>query len=239
MIQKVETRSMVLYGAAISSGDKAPSPETAARAMPLWAPAEPIGAPATPAVRPERVERTALPADHPALRRPLPVVCGNEATFNFDRCHQGKKCEATVCIYYHSDKEKRCPWSMSNDCQHMKNGHCRMGLHVDIAAICETFTLDLECPAQAMERLQKLVVQPAAHGASFSRLVVFGLAFIRKGLLKKFFEHMPLLHEIILPDRKREPNLLVVLCDILEDCWKLVPRLRTVVFEDGAEELLW
>ena len=150
------------------------------------------------------MERPPLPPDHPALRRPLPVVCGNEPTFNLDKCFHGKKCDATVCIYWHSEKEKRCPWFTSNDCEHIKYGHCRMGLHIDVKAVCETFAVDLECPVQAIERLRKLESQPAAHGASFVRIVVFGIAFVRKGLLKKFLEHMPLLHEIVLPDRKRE-----------------------------------
>ncbi len=185
------------------------------------------------------MEQPPLPPDHPALRRPLPVVCGNEPAFNLDKCFHGKKCDATVCIYWHSEKEKRCPWFTSNDCEHIKDGHCRMDLHIDVKAVCETFTVDLECPVQAIERLRKLESQPAAHGASFVRIVVFGIAFVRKGLLKKFLEHMPLLHEIVLPDRKREPNLLVALCDIVEDCSKSNPRLRSVVFEDGVDELLW
>ena len=95
------------------------------------------------------MERPPLPPDHPALRRPLPVVCGNEPTFNLDKCFHGKKCDATVCIYWHSEKEKRCPWFTSNDCEHIKDGHCRMGLHIDVKAVCETFTVDLECPVQA------------------------------------------------------------------------------------------
>ena len=70
-------------------------------------------------------------------------------------------------------------------------------------------------------------------------LVVFGYSALREGFLKKFVTQMKNLHVMKLPDREREPNLLVHLCDMVEDCAETNPALRDVVFTDDTLEPLW
>ena len=42
-----------------------------------------------------------------------------------------------------------------------------------------------------------------------------------------------------MPDRKREPNLLVYLTDVCEKTAERAPRLQKVISEDGTVEHLW
>ena len=60
----------------------------------------------------------------------------------------------------------------------------------------------------------------------------------RPGLLR-LLEAPPLLHELVLPDRNKESNLLNFLCYIMEQCAHSTPRLRTVIFNGNCLESLW
>ena len=75
--------------------------------------------------------------------------------------------------------------------------------------------------------------------ARYVRIVVRGFAQIRAALLQKIVEAMPLLHEMLLPDREWEPNLLVVLCDFVEPLAVSNPRLRSIIFKGEKIERLW
>ena len=175
-----------------------------------------------------------LPPEHPLLQRPLPRFAGGAAEPNLVKCRWGRNCSDNNCKFWHSDKETICPKS----CR-LLPGHCQLGLHIEASAVRETFSVDLECPQEAITKLQTLESEAAAYGAAFVRMVVFGIAYVRRGLLKKLLDRLPLVHELLLPDRKREPSLLVAVCDIVEGSWRMNPRLRTVVFADGVEEQLW
>jgi len=110
---------------------------------------------------------------------------------------------------------------------------------VAVADVCQTLEIDLEQPTQCLERLRKLADRPYDELAAYVRLVVFGFAMVREKILKRILDLLPLLHEIMLPDRKREPSILVCLCDIVETCAKTNPGLHNVIFEDNTVESLW
>merc|ERR1740123_1628254 len=174
----------------------------------------------------------------PAFEHPLPVVGGGDSQWNVERCFSGKHCENSRCKYWHSDSEKRCKRYALGGCDMLVSGRCPDGLHVDVSDIKLTCTVDLERPAQAVARLRDLEAQPS-ECAKYVRIVVYGFAAIRSALLKKFLEALPLLHEIALPDRARDPTLLVFLCDLVEQCAKSNPRLQDAIFEDKSMEALW
>jgi len=75
--------------------------------------------------------------------------------------------------------------------------------------------------------------------ANYVRLVVYGFAAIYKDLLRKLLEYMPLVHVMVLPDRERDPHLLVSLSHIVELLGTSNPRLREVVFSGGVVEAIW
>ena len=101
------------------------------------------------------------------------------------------------------------------------------------------FAIDLESPDDCHERLKRLGATPAHERAAIVTLVVFGYCALREGFLKKFVTQMKNLHVMKLPDREREPNLLVYLCDMVEGCRETNPALRDVVFADDTLESLW
>ena len=180
---------------------------------------------------------------NPCLERKCPVVAKNcDSTWNLRACEAGLKCPSVSCECYHSEAERRCH-------DFITKGSCADGdgcplLHVRTAdEVVATYAVDLESPADAVARLSQVSAMPLHVRARYVRLVVWGFAGLREEILKKFLKLFPLLHEMVLPDRKREANLLVYLCDILEDCASSNPRLRDTVFQDTlmveCPEQLW
>merc|ERR1712242_596680 len=101
-------------------------------------------------------------------------------------------------------KERRCKRHARGGCDHPQGSECPEGLHVDVAAICLTFTVDLESPVDAIKLLSELESKSLDDRAQCVRLVVYGFALLRRALLRKFFEALPLLHELVLPDRSED-----------------------------------
>ena len=118
-------------------------------------------------------------------------------------------------------------------------GRCIGGLHVMMTNICQTLTVDLESTTDAKIRLRSLQARTPDQCARYVRIVVYGFAGLRAALLKDILKRLPLLHEIVLPDHARDPCLLVVLCDMIEECGCSTPRLRDVIFEDNSVQQLW
>jgi len=110
---------------------------------------------------------------------------------------------------------------------------------VRVSSVTKVFTVNLESSADAMRRLRWLEVQPLEERAQYVRMVVYGFALVRVQLLQRLLESMPLLHEVMLPDRMPDATLCVFLCDIVEKCAKSNPRLRDVIFRNNKVEFLW
>lgn len=99
--------------------------------------------------------------------------------------------------------------------------------------------VDLENPKQAYQLLKALQQTRPDELAKYVRITVKGFAWIRAAVLHAIVETMPSLHEMWLPDREWELNLLVVLCDFVEPLCDTNPRLREIVFKDYRKEALW
>merc|ERR1712086_584477 len=97
--------------------------------------------------------------------------------------------------------------------------------------VCEVLSVDL-----AGTRARHLQSELNARAI---RLVVYSYAALYNGLLRKILAQLPLLHELVLPDRERDPHLLACLSDLLERVGTRNPRLRDVVFSDGKVEAMW
>ena len=75
--------------------------------------------------------------------------------------------------------------------------------------------------------------------AQYVRLSVSGFSVIRAQMLIRVLRMMPLVHEIVLPDRLMENNFFISLITVLEECAQYNPRLCEVVFADGSAESIW
>jgi len=173
-------------------------------------------------------------------QRPLPKFAENskDERWRVERCFDKFQCQNLDCNFYHMECEKRCKeFSETGTC---KDGDNCKDLHVLPDKITQTLTIDLESPADAVARLRAMEKKSRNDLACYARIVVYGFAGLREELLKKFLKLFPFLHEIVLPDRTREPNLLVYLCDIVEALQMIhcCPNLRKVCFEDGGSEQL-
>ena len=176
-------------------------------------------------------------------QHPLPNVGGGDESWNIDKCANGQKCEHKNCMFYHSDNERRCrKWCLFNqpcDFYREGGGRCIGGLHVKVHDVNQTFQVDLENTPEALHLLRKLERESPDARARYVRITVSGFAMVRRKLLGKFLDLMPLLHELVLPDRINNDHLLLFLTDVVEGCARSNPRLQKVVFEDGSEENLW
>jgi len=158
--------------------------------------------------------------------------------WKLDRCYDKYACEKLDCQFYHSQIEKRClDFVTTGICE---TEECK-DLHVLPEQLAQTLTVDLESPADAVARLRAFEKKTIHERACYVRIVVYGFAGLREELLKRFLKLFPFLHEVVLPDRAREPNLLVYLCDIVEALQSkegFCPNLRFACFEDGRVEQL-
>ena len=173
---------------------------------------------------------------------PLPNVGGGDDDWNIHRCRRGIKCTARNCKYFHSDHEKRCrKFSLDmGPCDRPEGGgRCIGGLHVKVQEVNKTLEVNLESTREALDLLRKLEGEPPDARAKYVRITVSGFAMVRRKLLRKFLDIMPLVHELVLPDRANNDHLLLFLTDVVEGCARSSPRLQKVIFEDGSEENLW
>lgn len=173
------------------------------------------------------------------FKRPLPTVGGGDRLLNTEKCRVGRICDNQNCKDFHSDSEKRCLNHMRGMCQPPQGARCTNGLHTEVSAVNLIITVDLGSPIDVAQKMQVLESQHPDENARYVRIVVFGFAAVYEKLLRKMLEAMPLLHEIVLADRAKEPTLLVFLCDVVENCAKSNPRLREAIFEDDTSESLW
>mmetsp|Transcript_14950 Transcript_14950/g.41346 ORF Transcript_14950/g.41346 Transcript_14950/m.41346 type:complete len:247 (-) Transcript_14950:314-1054(-) len=209
-----------------------------AAAPPPWTPDS--GAPLPPVVPPQHPDLGSTGCEDAGLevlKRPVPVIPGSEEDWNVDKCWPGRKCENITCRRFHSDAERRCARYARGCCE--QSPPCPDGLHVRVSSVTKVFTVNLESSADAMRRLRWLEVQPLEERAQYVRMVVYGFALVRVQLLQRLLESMPLLHEVMLPDRMPDATLCVFLCDIVEKCAKSNPRLRDVIFRNNKVEFLW
>ena len=173
---------------------------------------------------------------------PLPNVGGGDDDWNIHRCEKGIKCEARNCKYFHSEHERRCrKFSLDmGPCDRPEGGgRCIGGLHVKVQEVNKTLEVNLESTREALDLLRKLEGEPPDARAKYVRITVSGFAMVRRKLLRKFLDIMPLVHELVLPDRANNDHLLLFLTDVVEGCARSSPRLQKVIFEDGSEENLW
>ena len=184
----------------------------------------------------------------PALQIPIPKVGFGRTYWNIDRCPIGNRCEDRKCQYYHSEVEKRCCQYIHGICTHVPicrsyQGTCEYlcphGLHIKMNDICDIFTVDLENIRNVKKKLQEREALPRYEEAKCVRFVIYGFAMICEKIIRKILDTMPLVHELVLPDRSMEPTLQVFLCDLVERCTHNNPRLRTVIFRDGRKMDLW
>eukprot|EP00446_Apocalathium_sp_SHHI-4_P040757 CAMPEP_0177340816 /NCGR_PEP_ID=MMETSP0368-20130122/26159_1 /TAXON_ID=447022 ORGANISM="Scrippsiella hangoei-like, Strain SHHI-4" /NCGR_SAMPLE_ID=MMETSP0368 /ASSEMBLY_ACC=CAM_ASM_000363 /LENGTH=208 /DNA_ID=CAMNT_0018802037 /DNA_START=91 /DNA_END=714 /DNA_ORIENTATION=+ len=149
----------------------------------------------------------------PALLRPLPSVGGHDNGWNTQRCHDGRKCADRACKFYHSDHEKRCEvFARSRVCQ---GQNC--GLHVGLHELNGSLEVDLSSSVDVCSTIQDLSAKTQHERAKVVRIVVYGFEALRATALKRILGQLPLLHELVLPDRVRELNVAVFLCDIMEE----------------------
>ena len=232
---KLEMAALAQYGAQHNDDDIA----VAAASMAPEVPQSP------PAARDWLHEQA--PEALKSMRRPLPKVAGG-ARWNLDKCRQGIRCEADACPCWHSECERVCMGFALGDCATCKDGDagavsgtqpgCVNGLHMQATELSETLCIDLFA-ASARRLPGELSKRPREANARHIRLIIYGIAAMYNRLLRNILAHLPLLHELVLPDRERDPHLLVMLSDLIELAGTTNPRLRYVVFSGDVCEAIW
>ena len=180
-----------------------------------------------------------------ALNRPLPSIVQNE-NWNVYKCPQGINCEERDCPNWHVEPERICcsfavnaaascpPCTEADDAART----CPNGLHVKTAEVRETLGVDF-ATADARQKPKQLKRRSRDANATYVRLVVYGFSGIYICLLRAILEQLPLVHELVLPDREMCPHLLVILADLVESVGTSNPRLRDIVFSGGVVQEMW
>ena len=187
-----------------------------------------------------------------ALDSPLPtvgVLCDGSSVDWMEKfyctfpCWGGKSCRRAFCPYYHSEAERRCAKHVEGQCKdvsdhpHLKG--CDAGLHVWPCDVKEIRSVDLECGEDVRAFMEYLKRTPLNETAKVVRLVVYGYAGVRSKALERMCSSFPLLHEIVLPDREKEYNLLVLLSDLIEKLPLSNPRLQYIIFQGAERVAVW
>ena len=106
------------------------------------------------------------------------------------------------------------------------------------AEVRETLGVDF-ATADARQKPKQLKRRSRDANATYVRLVVYGFSGIYLCLLRAILEQLPLVHELVLPDREMCPHLLVILADLMESVGTSNPRLRDIVFSGGVVQEMW
>mmetsp|Transcript_86686 Transcript_86686/g.190294 ORF Transcript_86686/g.190294 Transcript_86686/m.190294 type:complete len:209 (-) Transcript_86686:305-931(-) len=157
--------------------------------------------------------------------------------YNTERCKSGN-CVDPNCQNYHTECERRC-----NDprCQGTQNPALCSLLHIDPAV--KEFA---SYPAKVW-RVDDIILRLStkyspSQRAEILRVVVYDLQIMgphAKSAIFRILELFPFVQEILLPDRKWNPFLLVAIEDIMTTLREKAPRFRTVIFQDGYVHHLW
>jgi hypothetical protein len=133
--------------------------------------------------------------------------------------------------------ERRCIVQASGACPNIQP--CPLGLHVSIEQIYSIVEIDLDDVTACMQKREALKHVCRDDCAKCSRMVIWGFAGVRARLVDMFFEFLPLLHELVLPDWEEDPQVLALLSSMAEQRARSNPRLRDVIFRDGTCVSLW
>ena len=119
-------------------------------------------------------------------------------------------------------------------------GGCSGGLRVKSADVRQTYELNLtSTEPKLVEAAQRLEAQSPDKRATYVRFAVWGFATVRLLALMRFLAELPLLHELVLPDRDRCPFHLLSVIRLVSGLSTRCPKLLSLVFRDGTVEELW
>ena len=177
-------------------------------------------------------------------------------------CWDAKFCERLFCPYYHCEAERRCAKHVMDECEDMSENPywkswddkvvtedlqvlshhmqcCNGGLHVWPSDVREVLEVDLQCGEDVGAWMDYLDWAPRTETVKVVRLVVYG--YDGQLALPLFLKcpSFPFLHDIVLPDRKKEGNLIDVLWDLIKALEQSNPRLQHIIFEDADVYAIW
>ena len=162
--------------------------------------------------------------------------------WNIEMCEFGLLCNDSACYKYHHIIERRCRKFVLlgvEGCQGREGG-CPGGLHVKAADVCQTYELNLmSTEANLVEAARRLGAQSPDKRATYVRFAVWGFATVRVLALRLFLAELPLLHELVLPDRDHCPFHLLSVIRLVSGLSSRCPNLLSLVFRDGTVEDLW
>lgn len=181
-------------------------------------------------------------ADRPLPRIGTLGVSAGDDYWNLEMCEFGLLCNDLACYKYHHIIERRCRKFVLlgvEGCQGREGG-CPGGLHVKVADVCQTYELNLmSTEANLVEAARRLGAQSPDKRATYVRLAVWGFATVRFLALRLFLAELPLLHELVLPDRDRCSFHLLSVIRLVSGLSSKCPNLLSLVFRDGTVEDLW
>ena len=160
--------------------------------------------------------------------------------WNIEECKSGLWCNDPACNKFHHVVERRCRKFVllgKNGCR-SRDGRCASGLHVKAADVCQIYKLNLETSeAHLLEASQQPEAKSPDDRATYIRIVVWNFAAVRMRALKCFLEKLPLVHELLLPDRDFCPFHLLTMIELMNrHLYQKCPKLRWLVFGDGTAE---
>ena len=163
--------------------------------------------------------------------------------WNIEECESAPKCSDQTWPTLHNVTERRCKEFVqlgeNKGCQHRLSG-CTSELHEKTADVCQTYVLNLmNTDDSLIEAAQQLEAKSPNDRDTYHRIVVWDFAGVRMRALKHFLEKLPLVHELLLPDRDYCPFHLLTLMELMNrHLYNKCPGLRWLVFRDGTAETL-
>ena len=109
------------------------------------------------------------------------------------------------------------------------------------ADVYQTYVLDLtDTDDNLREAAQQLEAKSLNDRTTYVRMVVWNFAGTRMRALRHFLAKLPLVRELLLPDRDYCPfHLLTVMELINRHLYNKCPRLQWMVFRDGTADTLY
>ena len=154
--------------------------------------------------------------------------------WNTDESESALKCNDKACPKLNHDTNEHC----RKFGQLGENRSCQYGEKT--ADVYQTYVLDLiDTDDSLREAAQQLEAKSLNDRTTYVRMVVWNFASTRMRALRHFLAKLPLVRELLLPDRDYCPfHLLTVMELIHRHLYNKCPRLQWMVFRDGTADTL-
>jgi hypothetical protein len=176
-----------------------------------------------------------------AINTPMPQLWSAYGMWNVEKCPRAR-CTLLNCVKFHSRCEQVCH-HFANDgwCwEKSPNGGCVGGLHIKCKDVCKVFDVDVGNQTLAFRTVTDHFAKMSQDDkAKYVRLITYNFNIIDCRVIAHIASYMPLLYDLVIPDRERDQYLIDALREIVKHMSQSNPRLRYIIFAGGVCEAIW